>query len=70
MNIDIAIRVGNLDDSNWVVKKLFLSKNILCASPKYLESNSIPLHPVDLKNQKLICFMIRNDNQINILATI
>ena len=30
MNIDIAIKVGNLDDSNWVVKKLFLSKNIYC----------------------------------------
>ena len=60
LNIDIAIRVGNLDDSNWVAKKLFLSKNILCASPKYLESNSIPLHPVDLKNHKLICSTISN----------
>lgn len=55
LSIDIAIRVGNLDDSNWVAKKLFLSKNILCASPKYLASNSLPLHPVDLKNHRLIC---------------
>ena len=54
-SIDIAIRVGNLDDSNWVAKKLFLSRNILCASPKYLASNSLPLHPVDLKNHRLIC---------------
>lgn len=55
LSIDIAIRVGNLDDSNWVAKKLFLSKNILCASPKYLASNSLPSHPVDLKNHRLIC---------------
>lgn len=55
LSIDIAIRVGNLDDSNWVAKKLFLSKNILCASSKYLASNSLPLHPVDLKNHRLIC---------------
>ncbi len=55
LSIDIAIRVGNLDDSNWVAKKLFLSKNILCASPKYLASNSLSLHPVDLKNHRLIC---------------
>lgn len=55
LSIDIAIRVGNLDDSNWVAKKLFFSRNILCASPKYLASNSLPLHPVDLKNHRLIC---------------
>lgn len=55
LSIDIAIRVGNLDDSNWVAKKLFLSRNILCASPKYLASNSLSLHPVDLKNHRLIC---------------
>ena len=60
LSIDVAIRVGNLDDSNWVAKKLFFSKNILCASPKYLVSNSVPIHPVDLKNHRLICSNVSN----------
>ncbi|WP_239324993.1 LysR family transcriptional regulator [Snodgrassella gandavensis] len=55
MNIDIAIRVGNLKDSDWVAKKLLLSKNILCASEKYLkEINGCP-HPVNLLDKNLIC---------------
>lgn len=36
---DIAIRIGTLDDSTLVAKKLASVRRVLCASPEYLESH-------------------------------
>ncbi|MED7819451.1 MULTISPECIES: LysR family transcriptional regulator [unclassified Francisella] len=38
---DIAIRQGNLQNSNFIAKKLIKSYRILCASPKYLKKMNI-----------------------------
>jgi len=38
---DIAIRYGNLPDSNFIAKKLVDNYRILCASPKYLQKMNI-----------------------------
>ncbi|OCG20949.1 hypothetical protein A9G11_09655 [Gilliamella sp. wkB108] len=54
MNIDIAIRVGELTDSDWVAKRLLVSKNILCASTEYLEQIHTCVNPVDLLDKNLI----------------
>lgn len=54
MNIDIAIRVGDLTDSDWIAKRILLSKNILCSSKDYLEQIPICTHPIDLPDKNLI----------------
>jgi len=47
---DIAIRVGDLKDSNLVARKLGVVRIITCASPDYLHINGVPEHPSELTN--------------------
>ena len=46
--IDIAIRVGRLADSNWTARSLCEFEMILCASPAYIERQGSPSSPHDL----------------------
>ncbi|NWA24362.1 LysR family transcriptional regulator [Pseudomonas gingeri] len=46
--IDVAIRVGRLDDTSMVARRLGSSPQIIVASPAYLERVGIPQEPTDL----------------------
>ena len=46
---DLAIRFGNLPDSNLIVRYLADNYRVLVASPDYLKAHGIPKHPCDLK---------------------
>ncbi|MEW5420589.1 LysR family transcriptional regulator [Amorphus sp. 3PC139-8] len=46
--IDIALRVGQLADSEWITRKLCDFETVLCAAPAYLERHGIPLTKNDL----------------------
>lgn len=43
--VDLAIRIGNLDDSSLVAKRLAPITTLFCASPAYLERHGIPRTP-------------------------
>jgi DNA-binding transcriptional LysR family regulator len=45
---DLAIRVGDLDDSTLIARKLGPTQQFLCAAPSYLEGREAPTHPSDL----------------------
>jgi DNA-binding transcriptional LysR family regulator len=47
-NIDIALRVGQLNDSTAVARRIANLTQVVCASPKYLARHGRPLHPSDL----------------------
>lgn len=47
---DIAVRIGVLEDSSLVARKLFDARNVLCASPDYLARHGTPERPEDLAN--------------------
>jgi len=47
-NIDIALRVGRLNDSTLVARKIVDLTQVVCASPKYLARHDRPAHPSDL----------------------
>jgi DNA-binding transcriptional LysR family regulator len=46
--IDVAIRIGALDDSSLVSRRLGEIQLIACAAPAYLASHGTPLQPSDL----------------------
>ncbi|EDN58542.1 transcriptional regulator [Vibrio antiquarius] len=50
---DIAFRMGKLDDSNFIARKLIDVEMGTYASPSYLETHGYPSHPKDL--EKHIC---------------
>ena len=54
--IDLALRVGELDDSNLVARRLLSYRHLLVASPEYLEKAGHPKHPQELNDFPLIVF--------------
>ncbi|MDR7271730.1 DNA-binding transcriptional LysR family regulator [Pelomonas saccharophila] len=46
--IDIAVRVGQLADSNWIARPLCEIEMVLCAAPAYVERHGLPSMPADL----------------------
>lgn len=51
---DIAIRMGQLEDSSLVARRLCMYKPTLVASPAYLEKYGTPIHPQELSNHRTI----------------
>ncbi len=45
---DLAIRIGALEDSTLVARKLAPNRRVLCASPAYLAEHGTPAAPADL----------------------
>lgn len=46
--MDLAIRIGTLDDSTLVARQLARNRRVLCASPDYLRRRGTPATPSDL----------------------
>lgn len=51
---DLAIRIGDLEDSGLIARKLAPAPILLCAAPDYLARAGTPTHPDDLKNHACI----------------
>lgn len=55
--VDVAIRIGRLKDSTFVVRKLGESRRVLCASPSYIRRYGIPTGPSDLEKHNCLIFV-------------
>ncbi|MCP4764980.1 MAG: LysR family transcriptional regulator [Gammaproteobacteria bacterium] len=55
-NIDLAIRVGELEDSTLIARKLAKVHFAICASPEYLRRHGEPRHPVDLVEHEVLVY--------------
>jgi len=53
--LDLAIRIGVLENSALVVRKLALSRLIVCATPGYLKERGKPREPGDLAKHNCLC---------------
>jgi DNA-binding transcriptional LysR family regulator len=54
--IHLAIRIGEVDNSSLVVRKIGSSQFSVVATPEYLAGRQIPLHPVDLLDHDCIVY--------------
>ena len=52
--VDLAFRIGQLDNSSLQARKIAPIKHVLCASPDYLALHGEPKTPNDLKDHKVI----------------
>jgi DNA-binding transcriptional LysR family regulator len=62
--IDVAIRVGNLPDSNLISRGLAPSRVSAFASPAYLARRGAPIRPEDLKHHDCVNFRYQTSGQI------
>ena len=53
--LDLAIRIGTLEDSALVVRTLASSRQVLCAAPAYLAEHGTPREPNDLVDHNCLC---------------
>ncbi len=52
--LDLALRVGNLPDSNLIARRLSVFRTQVYASPGYIERHGEPLHPDDLQHHRTL----------------
>ncbi|MFV2032839.1 MAG: LysR substrate-binding domain-containing protein [Gammaproteobacteria bacterium] len=53
---DLAVRVGHLQDSNLIARKLATVGFAVCASPAYLEKHGEPQHPSELSDHQVMLY--------------
>ena len=52
---DVAVRIGALEDSSLIARRLAPIRRVICASPAYLRERGPPLAPEDLKTHDCLC---------------
>lgn len=58
---DLAIRIGRLEDSSLIARRLAPIRMTVCASPEYLEERGAPAHPRDLSGHDCLCYTLMSD---------
>jgi DNA-binding transcriptional LysR family regulator len=54
--VDVALRIAHLPDSNLIATRLGTVRRVTCASPMYLASHAVPAVPQDLADHDVISF--------------
>ncbi len=57
--IDVAFRLGLLEDSSLRMRGIMECERVLVAAPKYLETRGVPASPEELVGRKHDCLMLR-----------
>ena len=53
-NLDLAIRIGHLQDSTMIAKKLSQRQLHVCAAPSYIDKHALPFSLSELKNHNCL----------------
>ena len=59
--IDLAIRIGHLEDSSLIARKLFEVNTVVCASPHYLHLHGTPQEPAELREHDCLVYSNLSD---------
>ncbi|MDO1580724.1 LysR family transcriptional regulator [Rhizobium oryzicola] len=62
--VDCAIRAGELQDSDLIVRKLGTIAEVTCASPGYLERFGRPTHPQELTDHQCVGFISSRTGEV------
>ncbi len=57
--MDVAFRLGTIEDSNLRMRGLMECKRVMCAAPDYMEKRGIPLQAEDLLSDDHNCLLLR-----------
>lgn len=53
---DVAIRIGDMENSSLIARKLATTRLVLCASPEYLARAGVPEHPRQLAENAVVAY--------------
>jgi len=60
-NVDVAVRIGHLQDSSLIARRLFDVRAVVCASPHYLNVHGAVQTPDDLQDHQCLVYSNLND---------
>jgi DNA-binding transcriptional LysR family regulator len=63
-NIDVAVWMGHIPDSEIVARRLSPSQRIVCGSPKYFEQKGVPERPDDLERHNCLLYTARSYSNV------
>lgn len=63
---ELAIRIGEMQDSSYQAKRLSLIRHTLCASPEYLDKMGTPKTVEDLADHKFLQYSLSKSNAIEL----
>jgi len=66
--VDLAFRIGQLDNSSMQARKIAPIKHVLCASPEYLKLHGEPKTPSDLKQHKIIKYGSSEQSGVKLIS--
>lgn len=55
-DVDVALRIGELDDSSLIASRVGAVRRVTCASPSYLAAHGRPQKPEDLRDHVCVTF--------------
>lgn len=55
---DMAVRIGKLESSTLVSRRLSETRMVLCASPGYIQKNTMPRVPEDLSHHRVLAYSL------------
>ena len=61
--VDVAVRMGHLEDSSLVARRLTTWQEVICASPQYLAQRGLPRSPEDLDGHEWIALTFLGEPQ-------
>lgn len=64
---ELAIRIGEMQDSSYQAKRLSLIRHTLCASPEYLDKMGTPKTVEDLANHEFLQYSLSKSNTIELI---
>lgn len=54
--VDVALRVGNLEDSSLIARKIMPCSFHICGSPEYFDKHGVPSHPSELEAHNCLIY--------------
>ncbi|TEA76995.1 LysR family transcriptional regulator [Allopusillimonas ginsengisoli] len=60
---DLAIRVGEVRDPNYVALRLYPNQRVVCGTPAYFSKHGIPARPEDLSQHNCLAFNLQGGQQ-------
>jgi len=62
--VDLAVWLGNLEDSSLIARRLSHGRRVICGSPAYVKRFGEPATPIDLKQHNCIIYRAKSYDNI------
>jgi DNA-binding transcriptional LysR family regulator len=59
--VDVALRVGHMQDSTLVARRITTARMVACAAPRYLEERGTPGHPSELTAHVCLAYSLSSE---------